>query len=124
MTKTTLFLILIILLISIRVILVGSAEQGYFIMVSTGYCPCEVCCDEWADGLTYTGDIAGHGCVAIDPGARILKMGQRVYIEGYGEGVCNDIGGAIKGWEIDLCFTTHQEALNWGRKKVKVNIIK
>ena len=124
MTKTILFLALIILLISIRVILVGSAEQEYFIMVSTGYCPCEKCCGQWADGKTYTGDVAGKGCIAIDPHNGPLKLGQKVYIEGYGHGVCNDIGGAIKNWDADLCFDTHQEALEWGRKKVKVFVIK
>ena len=99
------------------------AEQKYFLMTATGYCPCELCCSPWNNGLTYTGAKAGRGCVAIDPKARILKMGQKLYIEGYGYGVANDIGGAIKGWEIDLCFDTHREALEWGRKLVKVYIL-
>ncbi len=44
------------------------AETGkYFIMLSTGYCPCSLCCHPFDTGLTYTGDIAGRGCVAIDP---------------------------------------------------------
>lgn len=98
-------------------------ESKHFIMLSTGYCPCELCCHNWADGLTYTGDKAGRGCVAIDPEARILKMGQRLFIEGYGYGVANDIGGAIKGWEVDLCFDSHEEALEWGRKLVKVYVL-
>jgi len=103
---------------------VGAEVQGkYFIMVATGYCPCEICCEKWADGLTYTGDKAGRGCIAIDPKAGILKMGQRLYVENYGYGIANDIGGAIKGWEVDLCFNTHQRALEWGRKLVKVYVI-
>ena len=98
--------------------------QDYFILKVTGYCPCKICCGKWADGLTYTGDKAGYGCIAIDPKDGPLKMGQRVYVEGYGYGVCNDIGGAIKGWEGDVCFDTHQEALEWGVRLVKVYVIK
>ena len=118
----------IIILIQITTIIIllslsPRAEQKYFLMVATGYCPCEICCSPYADGLTYTGDKAGRGCIAIDPKARILKMGQKVYVEGYGYGVCNDIGGAIKGWEVDLCFDTHEEALEWGRKLVKVYVL-
>lgn len=98
-------------------------EAKHFIMLSTGYCPCKICCGKWANGETYTGDKAGRGCIAIDPKARILRMGQRLFIEGYGYGVANDIGGAIKGWEVDLCFDSHEEALEWGRKLVKVYLI-
>jgi 3D (Asp-Asp-Asp) domain-containing protein len=92
-------------------------------LTATAYCPCEICCGKWANGLTYTGAIAGKGCIAIDPKKGPLKLGQEVYIKGYGYGVCNDIGGAIKGWKIDLCFDTHEEALEWGVKLVRVYII-
>ena len=117
-------LIIIIQIIAIILLLISvpKAEQKYFIMLATAYTPGEESCGIWADGFTYTGDVAGKGCIAIDPKARILKMGQRVYVEGYGYGVCNDIGGAIKGWKIDLCFNTLQEAKEWGRKLVKVYI--
>ncbi len=50
-------------------------------------------------------------------------MGQRLFIEGYGYGVTNDIGGAIKDWEVDLCFNSHDEALEWGVKLVKVYVL-
>ncbi len=119
-------LIILIELIMIILLLIANpnAEEGkYFIMLSTGYCPCYLCCYPFDTGLTYTGDTAGRGCVAIDPEARILRMGQRLFIEGYGYGVANDVGGAIKGWEVDLCFSTHQEALEWGRKLVKVYVL-
>lgn len=117
-------LIIILLLISIPEVKVEAEPVKYFIMSATGYCPCQACCNEWSIyGKTYNGDIAGKGCVAIDPDAGILKMGQKVYVEGYGEGICNDIGGAIKGWEIDICFGSHQEAIEWGRRLVKVYLI-
>ena len=120
----TLTLIVMLIIISYAVIFCQTISDKYFIMVATGYCPCEICCAPFADGFTATGDKAGRGCIAIDPKAGILKMGQWVWVEGYGYGKCNDVGGSIKGWHIDLCFDTHQEALEWGRKLVKVYVLK
>ena len=129
-------IIMILLQMSLKVefpTIIGEAEtvtetieeigEKYFILKTTGYCPCEKCCNEWSNGLTYTGDKAGRGCVAIDPQARILKLGQRVWVEGYGYGVCNDIGGAIKGWEADLCFSSHEKAKEWGVQLTKVYVL-
>ena len=123
MKRLTVAVLILMLLLIAYVVTFCKPEGKYFILKVTGYCPCKICCGEWANGLTYTGDKAGRGCVAIDPDAGILKMGQRVYIEGYGYGVCNDIGGAIKGWEADVCFDTHQEALDWGVRLVKVYVL-
>lgn len=117
---TVAVLIVMLLLITYAVTFCTSK---YYILKVTGYCPCEICCGEWADGYTFTGDVAGYGCVAIDPNAGILKMGQRVYVEGYGYGVCNDIGSAIKGWEADVCFPYHWQAVEWGVQLVKVYVL-
>jgi len=98
-------------------------EQKYYVLKTTGYCPCEICCKPWADGVTYTGDKAGRGSIAIDHKGGPLKLGQNVYVEDYGFGICNDIGGSIKGWEADLCFNSHERALEWGVRLKKVYII-
>ena len=46
-----------------------------------------------------------------------------MYIPGYGWGTVSDRGGAIKGPDrLDLYFGTHNDALDWGRRKVKVKI--
>ena len=119
---TTAVLIFMLLLITYAVVFC-TPEDKYFILKVTAYCPCKACCGEWADGYTYTGDVAGYGCVAIDPKAGILKLGQEVYIEGYGYGVCNDVGSAIKGWEADVCFNTHEQAVNWAVRLVKVYVL-
>lgn len=120
-------LIILVQIITIIILLSLSPKAEvkgkYFIMLATAYTPGVESCGIWADGFTYTGDVAGRGCIAIDPKARILKMGQKVYVEGYGYGVCNDIGGAIKGWRIDVCFDDLEEALEWGIKLVKVYVL-
>lgn len=73
------------------------------------------------NGYTYTGMKAVRGVVAVDP--RVIPLYTRVYVEGYGPAIAADIGGAIKGNKIDLCFDTVQEALQWGRRPAKVYIL-
>jgi 3D (Asp-Asp-Asp) domain-containing protein len=53
----------------------------------------------------------------------VIKLGTYVYVEGYGFAIAADTGGAIKGNRIDLCFNSRREALNFGRKTVKVHIL-
>ena len=50
--------------------------------------------------------------VAADPD--VLPLGTRVYIDGIGERVVQDTGGAIRGRKIDLAVESHQEAVAWG----------
>jgi 3D (Asp-Asp-Asp) domain-containing protein len=56
--------------------------------------------------------------VAVDP--KLIPLGSYLYIEGYGPGLAADVGGAIKGHKIDLCFNSTREANAWGRKKTRV----
>ena len=53
------------------------------------------------DGITYTGTMATEGrTIAVDP--NVIPLGTRVYIDGYGERIAEDTGGAIKGNKIDI----------------------
>lgn len=53
-------------------------------------------------GRTATGLQMRHGIVAVDP--RVIDLGSKVYVPGYGVGLAGDTGGAIKGNRIDLGF--------------------
>ncbi len=119
-------IVLIAMLLSITyAVTYCTPEYKYYYMTATAYCPCNICCGKWADGLTYTEDVAGRGCVAIDPVNGPLKLGQRVFVVGYGEATCNDIGGAIIGWRIDLCYDEgeHYLAKKYGVELVKVYVL-
>lgn len=83
-------------------------------MVATGYSPYEGS----STGRCATGMRAGYGVVAVDP--RLIPLGSKLYVEGYGYAVAGDTGGAIKGRRIDLGHTTHSEANNVGRRHVTV----
>lgn len=87
----------------------------------TAYCPCAKCCGK-SNGITASGVKAVEGVtIAVD--TKVLPFGTKVYIEGIGERIVQDRGGAIKGNRIDLYFDSHQAALNFGRQTKKVTIL-
>jgi len=86
-------------------------------MLATGYSPYEGS----STGRCATGMRAGYGVVAVDP--RVIPLGTRLYIEGYGYAVAGDTGGAIKGHRIDLGHTTYREASDVGRRRVRVWVL-
>ncbi|HZK87447.1 MAG TPA: peptidoglycan-binding protein [Syntrophomonas sp.] len=90
-------------------------------MVATAYDPCYQCNYPYYGAPSYIGLPLAKGIIAVDP--NVIPMGSRLYVEGYGEGIAADQGGAIKGNRIDLCFATHQLALDFGMKTVKVTIL-
>jgi uncharacterized protein YabE (DUF348 family) len=59
--------------------------------------------------------------IAVDP--RVIPLGTKVYVEGYGYAVASDTGSAIKGNKIDVFFASKSDAYRWGRKKVKIKIL-
>ena len=60
--------------------------------------------------------------ISVDP--RVIKLGTRVYVEGYGYAIAADTGSAIKGNKIDIFIPSQREALKWGRRTVKIKILK
>lgn len=73
------------------------------------------------NGRTATGILARRGVVAVDP--RVIPLGTRLYVEGYGPAVAADTGGAIKGNRIDLCFDSVAEADDFGVQSVRVYVL-
>lgn len=71
---------------------------------------------------TATGLRAQYGIVATDP--RVIPMGTKLFVEGYGFAIAADKGSAIKGNRIDLCFPTRAQCMKFGRKNVTVHILR
>lgn len=110
-------------------------------ILTTGYCKCGRCCN-WThttflkrtvikDGpakgerkkvrQTASGKMAKKNhTIAADTSK--YPFGTVMYIPGYGYGVVEDVGGAIKGEHIDLFFGTHEAATKWGKQRKKVQI--
>ena len=71
--------------------------------------------------MTASGTKAKKGTIAAD--TRYYGFGTVMKIPGYGIGRVEDRGGAIQGpARIDLFFKTHQQALQWGRRRVRVQV--
>ncbi len=86
-------------------------------MEATGYSPEE----PGLDDNTASGLKARRGVVAVDP--RVIPLGTRLHVEGYGNAIAADTGSAIKGNRIDLCFDTLEECDAYGRRTVRVEIL-
>ncbi|HOS43336.1 MAG TPA: 3D domain-containing protein [Armatimonadota bacterium] len=99
----------------------GPGNRRVLTMVSTAYDPGPASCGRHANGYTAIGLRATRGVVAVDP--KVIPLGSRVYVEGYGAAIAGDTGGAIKGNRIDVCFPTRAEALRWGRRTVTVVVL-
>lgn len=75
------------------------------------------------DGLTATGTkVTPYVSCAVDP--RYIPYGSTVMVD-FGDGdlhyyVADDCGGAIKGNHVDLCVSSHSEALALGTTKATV----
>ena len=60
--------------------------------------------------------------ISVDP--KVIKLGTKVYVEGYGYAIAADKGSSIKGNKIDILVSSNKAALKWGRRTVKVKILK
>lgn len=70
---------------------------------------------------TYTGQLAKFGVVAVDP--RVIPLGTRLYVDGYGYATAADIGSAIRGNRIDVFFESERDCERWGRRSTKVYVL-
>lgn len=89
--------------------------------------------DPAENGGTYGGKVLskmGHDLsanpnmkmIAVDP--NVIPLGSKVWVEGYGEAIAGDTGGAIKGNRIDVLMGSKSESSEWGRKNnVQVKIL-
>lgn len=71
-------------------------------------------------GRTALGVPVRRGVVAVDP--RVIPLGTRLHIPGYGRGLAADVGTAIKGRIIDLWFPSTAQARQWGRRTVTITV--
>lgn len=99
----------------------ASTEPGRYsrqlVMTATAY----TSQDAGNSSRTCRGNELRRGLVAVDP--RVIPLGTRLFIKGYGYAIADDIGGAIKGNKIDLAFENRDEAILFGVQRVTVYIL-
>lgn len=72
-------------------------------------------------GVTASGAVAAEGRTVACPSS--IPFGTTVDIEGVGERICEDRGGAITEGRIDVYMSDLGEALEFGRQSVEVRIL-
>lgn len=91
--------------------------------VATWYCPCDLCCGTWKDGvlvqpasgLTARGHRPIQGqTVAVDPA--VVPLGTVLEVRGHGLLLASDVGRSVKGRRLDLFVDDHEEAVRRGRR--------
>jgi 3D (Asp-Asp-Asp) domain-containing protein len=88
----------------------------------TAYCPCSICCGDNADGITASGTKAtANHTIAVDKNK--IALGSTVVINNVVY-KAEDTGGAIQSKKIDIYMNTHEEALQFGKKKNQTVYIK
>jgi len=100
----------------------ASTQSGKTMTVSaTAYTAyCAGCSGTTATGIDLRSN-PNQKVIAVDPS--VIPLGSKVWVEGYGEAIAGDTGGAIKGNKIDLFIPSQGAALEFGRKDVTIKIL-
>ena len=101
----------------------GAAPAGgkEFYVSSTAYTAgCNGCSGTTATGINLRAN-PNVKVIAVDP--RVIPLGSKVYVEGYGYAIAADKGSAIQGYKIDVFFPDLASAYRWGNKRVKIKVL-
>ncbi len=121
---------------SVSVVDGNTVKTPYGTFTFTKKIPCEATAYEgsaasngkWA-GQTATGRKPEYGVIAVDP--KVIPLNTKVYVEStdggkswiYGFAVAGDTGGAIKGYRVDLCYSTLKQCYDFGRRNCTVYLL-
>ncbi|MBM7693615.1 3D (Asp-Asp-Asp) domain-containing protein [Peribacillus deserti] len=101
---------------------VKAASYKEITVTATAYtASCRGCSGITATGLNLKKN-PNAKAISVDP--RIIPLGSKVYVPGYGYAVAADKGSAVKGNKIDVFISSKSKAIQWGRKTVKIKVMK
>jgi 3D (Asp-Asp-Asp) domain-containing protein len=90
------------------------------VFVVTGYA---TGCDTRPGALTKSGKLPVVGLtVAADPS--VVPLGSILQIDGFGERVVHDVGGAVRGLRLDVFMASCSEAQQFGRQARQVRVLR
>lgn len=93
-------------------------------MTVTAYSPDWRSCGESADGITAsTKSVWTNGMRMVAADTRVLPMGSLISVPGYASAEVVpvlDRGGAIKGKRLDVLYPTHEQARQWGVRRLPI----
>ena len=109
-------------------LLLKTASAEVYLMTVRAYDNCKICTGKSprhrAYGITKSGKVASDGTVAVCP--KTITLGTKLKIEGFGNKVfrAEDIGKAVKGRRMEIWMKSHNKALQFGKKRLRVYVIK
>lgn len=107
--------------------LVQSKVPRVLLMEVTAYCACKKCCGSRAQGLTASGrKITYNGGHFVAADLKVFPFGTKLIVPGYADGKPVEVidrGGAIRGNHIDIFMPTHQNAVEWGKRRLQVTVL-
>lgn len=112
-------------------------EGKTYLVEATAYCPCFSCCGKHEGddgyGITASGyDVFSCEKNIIAADTDVLSFGTEVKLyrtlpsgdeEFIGTYTVEDQGGGIKGERIDIFYFSHEEALNFGRNQLRLEVV-
>lgn len=106
----------------------STVDVGTLVNVrTTAYAPFDnksgICADD-TPNTTSTGSKPQWGTIAVDP--KVIPYGTKLYVPGYGVGIAEDTGGALRNKSdvrVDLFHNTYSESLEWGVRYLDVIIL-
>src|SRR5699024_6202584 len=100
----------------------SSTQEGETMTVTaTAYtAKCDGCTGVTATGIDLNAD-PNKKVIAVDP--NVIPLGTEVDVEGYGNAIASDVGGAINGNKNDNHVPTKEEANNWGVITVDITVL-
>ena len=107
---------LAILLLAVTTIQAAVTNETFTV---TAYCRCETCTGKWAKyGKTANGQTPVEGVTAAAP--RRIPFGTILKIEGLGTRVVQDRLSKKYDSRIDIYFSSHKKALQFGKQQLSV----
>lgn len=105
----------------------AKAKSRFFVCEITAYCACAKCCGK-TDGITASGRKVKQGVTVAADWKVFPKFTKLLIHLPQFEGMVfevQDVGGGVKGNRIDVYFDSHQDALNFGRRRnIIVEVLK
>lgn len=99
----------------------SSVAKEFYVEATAYTAYCKGCSGKTATGLDLRAN-PDMKVIAVDP--RVIPLGSKVWVEGYGYAIAADTGGAIKGYKIDVFIPNKEQVYTWGRKRVLIKVLK
>ncbi|MFT4415970.1 ubiquitin-like domain-containing protein [Fredinandcohnia humi] len=98
----------------------GEVAKEFYVSSTAYTAYCNGCSGYTATGINLRAN-PNIKVIAVDP--RVIPLGTKVYVEGYGYAIAADKGTNIKGNKIDVFFPEKSQAYRWGQRTVKIQIL-